>query len=321
VSGGRRDGSEAGGGGASADRAAETDRAAAAGDFVRWLAHERRLSAHTVDAYERDLSQFAAFVDEWTGDREWSWPDVDRLAVRAWLGELDELGRADSTIARKLSTLRVFFGFLQRTGRRDESPARLVQARSSGRRLPAFLTRRQIDVLFEADETESPASERDRALLEVLYSAGLRLAELHGLDVADVDGERGLVRVLGKGRKERIVPLGSAAVAAVQRYLAASGRSPSASGPLFLSERGDRLSRRQIQRIVGARLSRAADGETLSPHALRHSFATHLLDEGADLMAVKELLGHASLSTTRIYTHTSKERLIQQYRMAHPRAE
>lgn len=303
-------------------RGGAADRAPAARDFVRWLARERRLSPNTVEAYERDLSQFAAFVDEWTGDRDWSWSDVDRLAVRAWLGELDELGRADSTIARKLSTLRVFFGFLQRTGRRDESPARLVQARSSGRRLPAFLTRRQIDVLFEPDDaTESPAAERDRALLEVLYSAGLRLAELHGLDVADVDGERGLVRVLGKGRKERIVPLGSHAVTAVRRYLAASGRSPGADGPLFLSERRGRLSRRQIQRIVGALLSRAADGETMSPHALRHSFATHMLDEGADLMAVKELLGHASLSTTRIYTHTSKERLIQQYRMAHPRAE
>lgn len=299
----------------------QPDRVAATDDFVRWLARERRLSPHTVEAYERDLGQFAAFVDEWTGDRDWSWSDVDRLAIRAWLGELDELGRADSTIARKLSSLRVFFGFLQRTGRRDESPARLVQARSSGRRLPAFLTRRQIDALFEPDETPSPASERDRALLEVLYSAGLRLAELHGLDVGDVDGERGLVRVFGKGRKERIVPLGAAAVDAVRRYLGASGRSPADDGPLFLSERGKRLSRRQIQRIVGKRLSRAADGEVLSPHALRHSFATHLLDAGADLMAVKELLGHASLSTTRIYTHTSKERLIQQYRMAHPRAE
>ena len=304
-----------------AARPGGSDRARVADDFVRWLARERRLSPHTVEAYRRDLAQFAAFVDEWTGDRAWSWSDVDRLAVRAWLGELDELGRADSTIARKLSSLRVFFGFLQRTGRREESPARLVQARSSGRRLPAFLTRRQIDVLFEPDGTESPPSERDTALLEVLYSAGLRLAELHGLDVADVDGDRGLVRVLGKGRKERIVPLGSTAVAAVDRYLDSSGRSPSSDGPLFLSERGRRLSRRQIQRIVGARLSRAADGETLSPHTLRHSFATHLLDEGADLMAVKELLGHVSLSTTRIYTHTSKERLIQQYRMAHPRAE
>lgn len=293
-------------------------RAGAVEDFRRWLSSERRLSPHTVEAYERDLGQFEEFVGGWSGEEAWTWPEIDRLAIRAWLGQLDDLGRADSTIARKLSTLRVFFGFLQRTGRREENPARLVRARSSGRRLPAFLTRPQIDALFEDD---SAATERDRALLEILYSSGLRLAEVHGLDIGDVDRQRGLVRVLGKGRKERIVPIGTAAVTAIDRWLEASGRSHRDDGPLFLSERGTRLSRRQIQRIVAARLARATDGEALSPHALRHSFATHLLDEGADLMAVKELLGHASLSTTRIYTHTSKERLLETYRQAHPRAE
>lgn len=312
------------------------NRAGAVEDFRRWLSSERRLSPHTVEAYERDLGQFEEFVGGWSGEEAWTWAEIDRLAIRAWLGQLDDLGRADSTIARKLSTLRVFFGFLQRTGRREENPARLVRTRSSGRRLPAFLTRPQIDALFEeeepngmgatdgadgADAADSVAPERDRALLEILYSSGLRLAEVHGLDIGDVDGQRGLVRVLGKGRKERIVPVGSAAVTAIDRWLDVSGRSPGDDGPLFLSERGTRLSRRQIQRIVAARLARATDGEPLSPHALRHSFATHLLDEGADLMAVKELLGHASLSTTRIYTHTSKERLLETYRQAHPRAE
>lgn len=311
-------------------------RAGAVEDFRRWLSSERRLSPHTVEAYERDLGQFEEFVGGWSGEEAWTWAEIDRLAIRAWLGRLDDLGRADSTIARKLSTLRVFFGFLQRTGRREENPARLVRARSSGRRLPAFLTRSQIDVLFEEEDTnqmdgtdgadgadgaDSAVPERDRALLEILYSSGLRLAEVHGLDIGDVDRQRGLVRVLGKGRKERIVPVGSEAVTAIDRWLDASGRSPRDDGPLFLSERGTRLSRRQIQRIVAARLARATDGEALSPHALRHSFATHLLDEGADLMAVKELLGHASLSTTRIYTHTSKERLLETYRQAHPRAE
>lgn len=313
------------------DAPAPAHRGVATTDFLRWLTSERRLSPNTVEAYERDLAQFEDFVGGWLGRQDWAWADLDRLAIRAWLGELDGLGRADSTIARKLSTLRVFFGFLQRTGRREENPGRLVRARSSGRRLPPFLTRGQIDELFgedAGDEAEgewptdgSPDPSRDRALLEVLYSAGLRLSELHGLDVGDVDHERGLVRVLGKGSKERIVPLGAAALRAIEDYLSATDRSTADDGPLFLSSRGRRLSRRQIQRVVGARLSRAADGETLSPHALRHSFATHLLDEGADLMAVKELLGHASLSTTRIYTHTSKERLLEQFRMAHPRAE
>lgn len=296
-------------------------RAAATADFRRWLDAERRLSKHTVEAYERDLSQFESFAGSWLQSEDWSWSQVDRRALRAWLGHLDGCGLARATIARKLSTLRAFFRFLQRTDRREDNPARLVRAGAGGRRLPAFLSRAQVDELFALDETPNANVLRDRALLEVFYSSGLRLAEAHGLDTRDVDLDRGQVRVLGKGRKERIVPLGSAAADAVTRYLAAAGRTPAAPGALFLSSRGSRLSRRQIQRIVARRLDAVTGGESMSPHALRHSFATHLLDEGADLMAVKELLGHASLSTTRIYTHTSRERLLETYRMAHPRAD
>jgi integrase/recombinase XerC len=310
------------------------DRAIATEDFRRWLDAERRLSKHTVEAYERDLSQFEAFAGRWLGEDDWSWSQVDRKTLRAWLGRLDERGLAGATIARKLSTMRAFFRFLQRTDRRDDNPARLVRAGTGGRRLPAYLTRMQVDELFaeggapdgeaEGEDASGEAATRaarDRALLEVFYSSGLRLAEAHGLDTRDVDLDRGQVRVLGKGRKERIVPLGSEAADAVARYLSISDRTPAAPGALFLSERGTRLSRRQIQRIVARRLEAATGGETMSPHALRQSFATHLLDEGADLVAVKELLGHASLSTTRIYTHTSRERLLETYRMAHPRAD
>lgn len=305
------------------------DRTEARADFLQWLSAERRLSPHTVEAYERDLDQFEGFLDDRSRAGAWGWRDVDRRSVRAWLGELDRLGRAESTIARKLSSLRVFFRFLRRSERRRTNPARLVRARSTGRSLPAFLTRKQVDDLFAPDDAEGTPEEgerairraRDRALVEILYSSGLRLAEVHGLDIGDIDHERGLVKVLGKGRKERIVPVGRAALRAIVRYLEMTDRSAESSGALFESRPGERLSRRQIQRIVARRLAAAADGETLSPHALRHSFATHLLDEGADLMAVKELLGHASLSTTRIYTHTSKERLLETYRQAHPRAE
>ncbi|MFW6083951.1 MAG: tyrosine recombinase XerC [Gemmatimonadota bacterium] len=313
-------------------------RAEARADFLRWLSAERRLSPHTIEAYERDLDQFEEFLDGRRSTRAWDWGDVGRRSVRAWLGELDGLGRAESTIARKLSSLRVFFRFLRRSDRRETNPARLVRVRGAGRRLPAFLTRKQVDGLFAADGAadgtgagadESDGADadvarrraRDRALIEILYSSGLRLAEVHGLDVGDVDRERGLVRVLGKGRKERIVPVGTEALKAIDRYLRTTDRSAESRGPLFQSSPGARLSRRQIQRIVARRLAAAAEGEKLSPHALRHSFATHLLDEGADLVAVKELLGHASLSTTRIYTHTSKERLLETYRRAHPRAE
>lgn len=305
------------------------DRAEARADFLRWLSAERRLSPLTIEAYERDLDQFEEFLDGRADTGSWGWDDVDRRSVRGWLGELDRLGRADSTIARKLSSLRVFFRFLRRSDRRETNPARLVRVRSAGRRLPAFLTRQQVDELFATDGADEGGDEedaeirkaRDRALIEILYSSGLRLAEVHGLDVGDIDHGRGLVKVLGKGRKERIVPVGTAALRAVARYLSLTDRSPGSSGPFFEARGGGRLSRRQIQRIVARRLAAVSDGEELSPHALRHSFATHLLDEGADLMAVKELLGHASLSTTRIYTHTSKERLLETYRRAHPRAE
>lgn len=297
-------------------------REAATYDFLRWLRSERRLSPHTVEAYGRDLGQFEAFVAGRLEGSGWGWAEVDRMAVRAWLGDLVDRGRADSTVARKLSTVRGFFGFLQRTERRDDNPAGLVSARSPGRSLPAFLSRQQAEALFDrACEPSSPDPRRDRALLEVFYSTGLRLAEVHGMDIEDIDVDRGQVRVLGKGNKERIVPIGGEATRAVRGYLEETGRRFGDSGPLFRSARGGRLSRRQIQRVVAGWIAAAADGEALSPHALRHSFATHLLDEGADLMAVKELLGHASLSTTRIYTHTSRERLLATYRTAHPRAE
>jgi len=298
-------------------------RAEARSDFARWIESERRLSPHTVDAYRRDLDQFERFTGGWLGVEDWGWEMVDRLAIRAWLGELDACGRAPATISRKLSTVRVFLGFLHRTGQLADNPARLIGAQAPRRKLPAFLSRAQVDELFEAMPENHPMFLRDRAILELFYSSGLRLAELHGLDVVDVDLEVGTVRVVGKGRKERITPVGRQAAAAIRRYLEADRMAGTEqSGQcLFTSRIGGRLSRRQIQRIVGRCLAAATGGESMSPHALRHTFATHLLDEGADLLVVKELLGHSSLSTTRIYTHTSRERLLKTYRLAHPRAD
>lgn len=291
-------------------------------DFARWLGAERSLSPHTVSAYGRDLDGFEAFVSEHLGRDDWPWPEIDRRVIRGWLGQLDRDGCTRSTMARKLSSLRTFFGFLLHTGRVGENPAGAIRAGRTGRTLPAFLTQPQIRRLLDGDPPSTSREHRDRALLEVFYSAGIRLAELHGLDLDDINLGRRQARVTGKGRKERIVPLGRKAVACVRAYLHVSGRGgPGADGPLFVSSRGGRLSRRQIQRIVSGSIAAATDGERMSPHALRHSFATHLLDEGADLMAVKDLLGHASLSTTRIYTHTSRDRLLETYRNAHPRAE
>ncbi len=299
--------------------------------FLAYVRKERRLSAHTEAAYRRDLQDFGSFLVGHMESADWDWSDVDRLDMRSWLGELEGRGLKRSTVARKLSAVRAFYRFLHRTDVVSHNPARLIRTPRKGQELPGYLTRGQAEVLFELLESyatgDRPLAVRDRAMIEVIYSCGLRLAEIQGLDDADLDLDRGLVKVLGKGSKERIVPVGERAREAVSAYLAkrheVSSRelAPGEGRPLFVSRRGTRISRRQIQRSVGAWLAWAADGEGLSVHALRHTFATHMLDAGADLMAVKELLGHSSLSTTRIYTHTSRERLVKAYRQAHPRAD
>jgi len=308
-----------------------SQRAGSIEDFLRYVLVERRLSAHTEAAYRRDLADFAAFLAGHMERPEWTWSDVDRLDIRSWLGELDGRGLKRSTVARKLSAVRAYYRFLHRTDVVSNNPARLVRTPRKRKELPGYLTQGQTEVLFASLEAyatgDRPLAVRDRAIIEIIYSCGLRLAEVQGLDDADLDLSRGLVKVLGKGDKERIVPVGARAREAIEDYLTrrsdvSSRVSLAGDGrPLFISRRGTRISRRQIQRSVGAWLAWAAEGEDLSVHALRHTFATHMLDEGADLMAVKELLGHSSLSTTRIYTHTSRERLVKAYRQAHPRAD
>lgn len=302
-------------------------------DFLRYAELERRLSPHTVAAYGRDLCQFERFQNDYLGRVDWSWVEVDRLAIRSFLGWLEQRGLRRSTVQRKLSALRAFYAFLHRMDVVETNPARLVRAPRRERRLPGYLTRDRSDSLFDLLAADARAEGslvalRRWALLELLYSCGLRLAEAQGLDVDDVDLCGRSARVLGKGDKERIVPLGARAAEAISAYMAirsdlaspgGSRRSEPAEAPLFLSLRGGRLSRRQIQRTVTDALRIAAGGERLSTHSLRHTFATHLLDGGADLVAVKEMLGHASLSTTRVYTHTSVERLKDVHARSHPR--
>ena len=296
-------------------------------EYMRVIADGRQLSVHTVTAYRRDLTELAAFLDRFYADEDWDWPGVDRLALRGWLAELARRGRARRTLARKLSAARAFFRWLHVEERIESNPARAVRTPKLERRLPDWLTRDDVDHVFDAAANRSAEGTtkgiRDYALLELLYGAGVRRAEVHGLDWADLDliGEQ--VRVRGKGRKERIVPLGRAAVTALRRWeprrSALLARYPDGDRKaVFLNDRARRLSARQILNIV--RQATELAGNPVSTHALRHSFATHLLDAGADLMAVKELLGHASLSTTRIYTHTSHERLKRVYDQAHPRA-
>jgi len=298
-------------------------------EFVTFLTKERNDSPHTVKAYERDLGAFAAFCQDYYGG-PWSWAGVDRLAVRGFLAAEQRRGLGKRSVARALSALRTFYRFLNATRGLEVNPARAARTPKLDRTLPTYLDRAEMEMLFAVAEQRASAGgfreARDLAMLEMFYSSGMRLSELAGLNDHDVDVVSDQVKVRGKGKKERIVPIGTHAVTALRRYvrhrdrlLAAKGASTRA---VFVNGRGKRITPRGIQlamkRLFGT-LARGKEGE-LHVHALRHSFATHLLDAGADLRAVQELLGHASLGTTQVYTHTSVERLKKVYHRAHPRA-
>ena len=297
--------------------------------FLRHLEHERRLSPRTVVSYQKDLTDLATFLDEHLGGAGWHWSGIERLDLRGFMGWCGRRGLGRRTVARKLSAIRTFYRFLNVEERLPTDPTRALRSPKLEKRLPGHASEADLRTVFAVAENRAaentPRGTRNLVILELLYGSGLRLAEIHGLDVSDLDFARSQLKVLGKGRKERIVPITGAAHKALGRYLTRrkevlrrSGSSD--EGALLLNPRGQRLSQRSVQKVVRKFLQDAAAGEGLSVHSLRHSFATHLLDAGADLMAVKELLGHVSLSTTQIYTHTSKERLRQVYRDAHPRS-
>ncbi|MEX0856125.1 MAG: tyrosine-type recombinase/integrase [Gemmatimonadota bacterium] len=294
--------------------------------FLRHLRDERQLSPNTVSAYAGDLQELEAFLTEYLGSPRWDWKQVDRLALRSFLGRCQARRLAKRSISRKLSAARTFLRFLHREGQIPSDPARGLRSVRGSRELPAHLPARGVAAVFalaeEGAHENSLEGTRALAILELLYGSGLRLSELHAIDLEALDTVGEQVKVRGKGDKERIVPLTTSAGRALRRYelRRRETRAPSDHGPLLVNRQGTRLSRRSIQRAVRDLLERAGEGEGTSVHSLRHSFATHLLDAGADLMAVKELLGHASLSTTQIYTHTSRERLQRVYRDTHPRA-
>jgi len=297
-------------------------------DFVAFLEKERNDSPHTVKAYARDVGDFAAFCTQYYGGAAWSFAGVDRLAIRGWLGALQQRGLAKRSAARALSALRTFYRFLNITRGLEVNPAKAARTPRLERTLPQHLDRAEVEQLFAEAERRARAGgfteARNLAMLELFYSTGIRLAELAGLNQQDVDLVSDQVKVRGKGKKERLVPVGSHAGRALRRYYRlrdAAGRTGTRDGrAVFVGRRGQRLSARGVQLAIKRLLSALARGRDLHVHSLRHSFATHLLDAGADLRAVQELLGHASLSTTQVYTHTSVERLKKVYHQAHPRA-
>ncbi len=331
-------------------------------EFLTHLEKERDVSRNTLIAYEHDLRAFSTFLAQSRGIEGWDWAELGRLDIRGWMAQLTRQGLAKRSIARGLSAVRSFFRWMHRDERVDVNPARAVGSPRLPRTLPGYLDRSQAETLLALATTRSQSGNftdvRNLAMLEVFYSCGLRLSELQGIDLSDMDLVTQQVKVRGKGRKERIVPVGDHAQRAVRNYLmkrdallarlgtdskaarkqatsaatsaasrAATGTATEARKParlgrgaLFLSERGTRASTRAVQHAIVGLLNAVDEGAGLSTHSLRHTFATHLVDAGADLRAVQELLGHASISTTQIYTHTSVERLKKVYRQAHPRA-
>jgi integrase/recombinase XerC len=297
--------------------------------FLTHLAKERDVSPNTLRAYRKDMASLQAFLGTQFGGT-WTWDQVDRPMLRGFLGYLTRNGLAKRSTARSLSAVRTLFKFLHREDVIETNPARAVSSPKLEKYLPAWLERRQVDVLFDMAELRAKggafADVRNLAILELFYSTGMRLSELRGVNRGDLDLVTQQVKVRGKGRKERIIPVGNKASLALRNYESKRDELVRRLGPKadksawFLGPRGKRLSVRAIQDVVTAFLDKIDEDAGLSTHSLRHSFATHLLDAGADLRAVQELLGHASISTTQIYTHTSVERLREVYKKSHPRA-
>lgn len=285
--------------------------------FEEHLQLERNLSPHTLAAYGRDLREFQAFLRAQKPGQGELLGQIDQILLRRYLALLHKKN-SKTSIARKLAALRTFFRYLLREGVLDTNPGELVGTPRREKSLPKTLSVDEAFALMEGGKEDHLLALRDRAIVETLYSCGLRVSELTGLDVRGLDLEQGLVRVSGKGRKERIVPVGSKACQALRDYLAARG-NPALEAPLFLNHRGGRLTPRSVERNLKRQLREGGVTKNATPHSLRHSFATHLLDGGADLRAIQELLGHASLSTTQKYTQVSVDQLLAVYDRAHPR--
>lgn len=282
--------------------------------FIRYLEIEKNYSAHTVINYRHDLREFGKFL---AGTEP---QNVDYLALRKYLAVLKEKGLGSRSINRRLSSLRSFFRFLTREGYIKVNPTLMLSSPRLDKHLPSFMTEEEVRRLIEAAFTKEGKEERslrDRAILETFYSSGLRISELVELDLEDIDFISGIVKVMGKGKKERIVPIGEAALAAIRKYL---DKRKKEAPILFLNKNGKRIGSRGVRGVVHKYILAAGIKQGVSPHTLRHSFATHLLNRGADLRTVQELLGHVNLSTTQIYTHLTTDKLKSVYDKAHPHA-
>ncbi|MHC4139363.1 MAG: tyrosine recombinase XerC [Planctomycetota bacterium] len=292
-------------------------------EFITKLEHEKGFSEHTLRAYHKDLLQFDIFLKS---EKRSSLENINHLLLRKFLAVLRSKNYSKTTIARKLASIRSFFKFLIREGVLVSNPFEMLRTPKQEEKLPHFLSISDVDVLLKTPDRSNVMGLRDMAILETLYSTGIRVSELVGLDENNIDFFGGMIKVQGKGRKERLVPIGSHAIKAINEYVDSKSKSKinenkkvSRSGPLFLNKFGGRLTARSVARSLDKYLKMSGVNLLTSPHTFRHSFATHLLDKGADLRAVQELLGHSNLSTTQVYTHVTTERLKSVYDKAHPR--
>ena len=297
-------------------------------EFLQHLKYERNMSAHTLRNYESDLDQFREFLFSIENRDDFPIEQVDRLTIREWMASLHTAGRKKSSIARKLASLRTLFQFLIREGKLESNPAKMVATPKIERKLPTHLSMEDAVRFIETPDLSTDLGRRDRAILEFLYATGIRVGELVNINLGDIDVRERTARVFGKRRKERIVPFHDTALQALMLYINETRSLFLANAPLaerdgkacFLNYQGTRITTRSVGRMIDKYIKLCADVHKISPHSLRHTFATHMLDSGADLRDIQELLGHARLSTTQIYTQVSMEKMIDVYSKAHPKA-
>ena len=287
--------------------------------FLTSLKHEKNASPHTISSYRRDLLQLAGFLEE----RKVKLKEVDNIVLRGFLAVLQEKKNKKSTIARKLASIRTFFQFCIKMKWMEDNPAKVVATPKQERHVPSFLSEEEMAEFLDIPDSNQPLDLRDKCALELLYATGIRVSELVGINLEDVDFTERLIRIRGKGKKERLVPFGKKAEDSLGSYIRARRQLLKGEGDdaaLFLNYRGERLTSRSVERIVDKYIRITAMQRKISPHSLRHSFASHLLSRGADLRVIQELLGHESLATTQKYTHLDLKQLLNVYKKSHPRS-
>ncbi|UCE42090.1 MAG: tyrosine recombinase XerC [Candidatus Aminicenantes bacterium] len=288
-------------------------------EFIAYLKHEKNASPHTIANYKSDLLQLAQFLE----NKKLSLRDIDNIVLRGFLAVLYDRGEKKTTVGRKLAAIRSFFQFCVRKHWVDDNPAKVVSTPKQDKPVPSFLTEEEMQEFLDLPQTAKPLDKRDKAMLELLYATGIRVGELVGISLEDVKFAERLIRIKGKGKKERLVPFGKMAEMSLRAYLhvrSMINKGQVEESPLFLNYRGQRLSSRSVERTVDKYIRRSALKRKISPHSLRHSFASHLLSRGADLRVIQELLGHESLATTQKYTHLDLKHLLEVYRKSHPRS-